>query len=181
MVCSVWWKHSFMRLFCPWNDRAVVQYDAAALWPWIRLKMAPLKSAKCSLITKCGVAIHKCHVYMSPCASSNGIFEVKMRLSWINRQWRVMLLKPRSPCFSVSKMKPFSFWVEVKQRGGQREITLLWMRHLHTSTFTLAHSPFLFLLHPTGILEISPTSKQTRRDVKLGPVLRWSEAADLSL
>lgn len=143
-------------------------------WPWIRSKMAPLKSAKCSLITKCGVAIHKCHVYMSPCASSNRIFEVKMCLSWINRQWRVMLWKRCSPYFSISKMKPFSFWVEVKQSGGgQREITLLWMRHLHTSpTFTLHVPLFYFCSIPLASLKSSPTSKQTRRDVKLRPVLR---------
>lgn len=63
---------------------------------------------------------------------------------------------------SISDMKPSFLWSWGQtEGGGQREIKLLWVSHLHTSTFCPHTTPLLFLLHP--VFEVSNHLKANKK------------------
>ncbi len=134
----------------------MVEYNGEALLPCVRLQWHLLKTSKSSLVTKCGVAIHALHVHQTECWSENlPVFDEQT----VTRD----ALKHRSPYFSISKMKPSFLLSWGQTEGGQREITLPWMRHLHTSpTFALHNSFSVFVpshWHPWSLPHLTANQK----------------------
>lgn len=155
-----------MSLFC--HDKVMVEYDGEALLPCARLKRRFLKTSKCSLITKCGVAIHALHVHQTECWSE---YRPVLDEQTVTRD----ALKRCSPYFSISKMKPSFLLSWGQTEGGQREITLLWMRHLHTSPiFALRNPLFCFCSVPLPSLKSPPPHSKPERMGSTG--LSWGRA-----
>lgn len=102
-------------------------------------------------------------LHVSMCIKQN--LGVNICPSLINRQRHVMLWGIALCIAPFLIWNPLPFWVEVKQRGGQREITLLWVSHLHTHLlFAPAQPLFCFcsiLLHP--IFEVSNHLKANKK------------------